>query len=466
MTQTLAHTSDEIATPHDERQQPYLAGVPGVRKGARWRRDSLPGSHVPWTFLDERRETMTRHRGRWWSERDQETRDAVLAQCWGVVEVGDVNVHVPTWMRASIERADTGEVIAASRNPRVRLLLATLWLAYERGTGGVAMTRREWAEVLQCSERSVGNYVATLLELGLVRRVQLWVPRVTHGEPAQGMQHGELLLRIGPALDSIALAVFSRRHVQAHRGEVDRARASAIAVALRQGAREAGRAYQAGARRGPSSSPASPPPPTVPPASSSSPASPSSSASTASSSSPASPRDVECGIVATVAAAPQVPGFAAVGWQNLPHSPLPPGGGELQGVEPQASRATGGEPPGPPCEGPASLRSPGWVAPEARPGAAPPREPRALGQAPGRAVRGCTDRANPAAAELGGARRARGPSRTVHDAIAELARTLEALGNPSSGAAVRDALEQTQRERWAAERRRAVLEVDDDEGST
>lgn len=232
------------SSPAPHQLLPY-GPVDGIRKGARWRRDSTPGKWIPPEVVEAGRLFRDQRRGRVWNESDERARQDLIAQCWGLPEVADVRITIPQWLGASIERADTGEVIDVGRNPRARMLLAIVWAAMERGTMGVLMSREQWAQVLCCSPRSVGTYVAQLVELGLLRRAQTWrsiQPR--KGEDVAGAEHGPLLLRVGPQLDAIALEVFARRHIRVPRGAVSRRAARELAVALRSGARQAGRALQ------------------------------------------------------------------------------------------------------------------------------------------------------------------------------------------------------------------------------
>jgi hypothetical protein len=373
-----------------------------VRKGARWRRDSAtkddPAFIEP-EYLEERLDGLAKHRGRTWTDSDHRTKRILELQSWGLVEVSDRRITIPQWLRGEAHRADTGEAIELVDNPRMRMMLAIVWSAAEAGAFGVYCTREGWAQILECSVRTVSRYFRELLARKLIRvRQCLAMHRGHSGEALAGSQDAACLLRLGPALDDVAIALYERAAVRAPRGAVHRPTARAVAVALRQGMRDAGRASY---RARPTAAPQAPLAPSV--------------------------RDPGADKMSTLSAAQQ--SCAATG---------------TAGEAP----TSGGTPPGPPGNAVARFAPAALVVAEARPRAVTPPSRAASSAAPGRMLgTGSKPRAKPGFADM----------------IAALATTLDELGSGSFADAARDGLAAIDRERWRDERRRAVLD-DDDEG--
>ena len=217
--------------------------VPGVRLNARWRRDSAGGEQLalPWSWLEDRRGYQEIHRGREWSPGDLELADHIGAQTWNVADVGARTVRLPVWMLAAFVCPRTGDAIEIPTNPRARMMIGVVWAAFVAGSGGVMLTRAQWAQLLGCSPRSVYTYQCELLRRGLLRRVETWKPaRDEFGGRIAGSTHGALLLRIGPMLDALApLAFEAGGHggTPPRRGLFTRRQASQLAGRVRKRAR-------------------------------------------------------------------------------------------------------------------------------------------------------------------------------------------------------------------------------------
>ncbi len=230
-------------------RQGWLRGVPGVRVGATWRRDSAEGEHVSWQQLELRLAGIAKHSGRMWTKRDHQTMRDVELQTWGIVELGDRSLRMPAWFRAPVIDTPCGEVELGRKGKPMRMvqraMLAWIWLACEAGAGGVWMTNAQWSEALGCSPRSVYDQRKALEERGLIRVQSTWAA-ASFGKagPRAGSQDSKNLYRLGPALDAVGLAMFERPHVEAPRGRVNRHAARELAGILRGCAREWGRDYQ------------------------------------------------------------------------------------------------------------------------------------------------------------------------------------------------------------------------------
>lgn len=223
----------------------WLPTVPGVRIGSRWRRERS-GVFCDWPTLQRRIAGLYAHRGRCWTEGDIATMRDLQCQTWGVVEIGRHRTVVQQWMRQPELVLRTGEVIELTRNARAREMLAWVWAATEAGAGGVLMTREQWCEVLTCSPRSIYNYQRELERKGLVRLERTLRPAERDGSRVPGSWDGPTLMRLGPALDGLALALYERPHVRyPQRSPIRRHRARALAASLRVATRIRGGERQA-----------------------------------------------------------------------------------------------------------------------------------------------------------------------------------------------------------------------------
>jgi hypothetical protein len=225
-------------------RQGVLPGVPGVRVGARWRRDSAEGAPVSWSQLSLRLAGIAQHRGRRWNAGDVATMRNVEMQTWGIVECNDRKLVTPEWLRVDRVDAPDGELVL-TRNPNCQKMLSWVWAAFEAGAGGVRLTRDQWAELLCCSPRSVFNHWKRLEAAGLIVRVQTYAPAQYKGEIVPGSWDAAWIVRIGPELERVALAAFERFRVKFPKGfGIRRAHAHAVAVGLRQSVRTRGRSLQ------------------------------------------------------------------------------------------------------------------------------------------------------------------------------------------------------------------------------
>src|SRR5919108_1379471 len=135
-----------------------------------------------------------------------------------------------------------GRLVQLPRNPGERRMLEVLWAAYEAGTGGVYMSKVDWATKLRCSVRSVYNYQRGLERKGLGEFQQLWAP-LPDGKA--GSRRGYVLARIGRGIFDTAWAEpFARRQPAAV--DVTKELATRLGVELRERARL--RAYHVSGR--------------------------------------------------------------------------------------------------------------------------------------------------------------------------------------------------------------------------
>lgn len=181
----------------------------GIVAGASWRRESAGGEHRSWRELDRALEVRARFGGRPWCEGDGRTLADAVAQCWDVCDVRRCHRSV-TWLGDAIVDPLSGELLPLPRKLGMKKLLEILVLACQAGTGGVIMSRHEWAPVLGCCPRTVYNYVQPLVALGLVRCVRLR-RQATNGR--RGTELDRNMLRIGPVLErQAAIGRYARRN--------------------------------------------------------------------------------------------------------------------------------------------------------------------------------------------------------------------------------------------------------------
>jgi hypothetical protein len=210
-------------------------GLPGVlptrTPWVRGMRDKV----VPWEQLQLRLNGIDKHRGRKWTQHDEETMALVRAQTWNAADIGQKPLTIPEWLDAgdAIVSPINGRLVQLPRNPGERRMLEVLWAAYEAGTGGVYMSKVDWATKLRCSVRSVYNYQRGLERKGLGEFQQLWAP-LPDGKA--GSRRGYVLARIGRGIFDTAWAEpFARRQPAAV--DVTKELATRLGVELRERAR-------------------------------------------------------------------------------------------------------------------------------------------------------------------------------------------------------------------------------------
>jgi hypothetical protein len=183
----------------------------GVVPGARWRRHSAGGEHRSWAELDRAIQCRDRFGGRPWCEGDTRTLADVVAQTWGAAEVRACWRRV-TWLGDAIVDPVSGELLGLPRKQGMRRVLEACVLALQAGTGGIVMSRHEWAAELGVAPRTVYNYVEPLIAAGLLRRLRLR-RKPTDGSAGSWLDRN--LYRIGPALERQAAAgYYARRNAK------------------------------------------------------------------------------------------------------------------------------------------------------------------------------------------------------------------------------------------------------------
>jgi hypothetical protein len=251
-----------------------MPGVPGLRVGAQWRRGSAGCAcgvkkcghrdrSSSWRSLEKRFYGLMSHAHRRWCPNDFEVMGHIEAQCLNATDVGQLSmltrkIPEPSWLKASnIRCPTTGEIVRIGQSPtatqRVRTLpnvfriLVVIWYAFVLGTGGVLMSKAQWAAELTISKKGVWRYMTLLEAAGLVRITQTFQAPTPDDKGRREWVH---LIRIGHRLEKLAaLAAFETAGVKAPKGSLNRNQAKQLAAALREARRDdvfagEGRAYQ------------------------------------------------------------------------------------------------------------------------------------------------------------------------------------------------------------------------------
>jgi hypothetical protein len=204
----LTPAAELVAALAADENQLELFARDGVRRDAKWRRDSEggPANHRSWRELDRALLMRARYSGRPWCDGDSRTLADAYAQTWSAADIGRVWTSNP-WIVDAVVCPISGELVRFPRSPHCRTIVDVLIAAFDAGTGGVLTSHDAWAARLNCCVRSVTTYMQALVAVGWV--TEHWTRRA---HPERGTARGHKLYRLGPTGERyVSLLTAARR---------------------------------------------------------------------------------------------------------------------------------------------------------------------------------------------------------------------------------------------------------------
>ena len=234
--------------------------VPGVRRGAEWRRRKSGGvaRARPWASIETAWSHQDVRVGRG-AEYDCDRRMLadLRAQTWEIEDLNRRSFDMPIWIEARelIDPA-TGEQLRlwdsdAPLRPRtmhtLQVLVCWLWHAFVEGTGGIHEKQDVLADKLRVSVRTLQRLIRVAERRGLIYVLPLRVVDAATGKVLQRAH----VYRLGPAICGLAaVAAFEHDHVTAPESDRQlrlRWKGSRLGVALREAVRNASYAHEGAA---------------------------------------------------------------------------------------------------------------------------------------------------------------------------------------------------------------------------